>query len=100
MSASAKITPEVIEKVARLSRLAVSPEEAGRYADQLDKILHYADKLDNLDTSAVEPTSHAIPISNVFRADEPRKSLPPEEALANAPEQESQCFRVPQIIQG
>lgn len=95
-----KITSQTIEKVARLSRLALAPGEGERYAEQLDKILHYAEKLDHLDTSEVEPTSHCLPLFNVFREDVPRAPLPPERALANAPESEAQMFRVPPIIQG
>lgn len=94
-----KIERSDIQKVALLSRLAFTPEEADRFADQLSKILVYADKLNSLDTSGVEPTSHSIPVTNVFREDRPRPGLTPEQALANAPESEDQCFRVPQIIQ-
>lgn len=94
-----KITRADIDKVALLSRLAFSPEEADVFAGQLSQILEYADQLNELDTKGVEPTSHAIPLRNVFREDEPRPSLTPEDALANAPESENQCFKVPQIIQ-
>ena len=95
-----KLSAEEIAKVARLSRLALSPEESATYAVQLNEILTYAGKLGELDTSNVEPTSHSLTMSNVFRDDLPHKSLEPEEALANAPEAESQCFKVPPIIQG
>jgi aspartyl-tRNA(Asn)/glutamyl-tRNA(Gln) amidotransferase subunit C len=88
-----------IEKVALLSRLAFTPEEAERFAGQLSRILEYADKINALDTKDVEPTSHSIPMTNVFRDDSPRPGLTRDEALANAPEAEDGCFRVPQIIQ-
>ena len=94
-----RITRSDIERVALLSRLSFSSEEADLFAEHLGKILGYVEKLDELDTSGVEPTSHPFPITNVFRDDEPRESLKPEQALANAPETESQCFRVPKIIQ-
>ncbi len=95
-----KISRQEIEKVARLSRLSLTPEQTALYSDQLNAILEYAGKLDQLSTTNVEPTSHALPLVNVFREDVPRPSLTPEEALANAPEHEAQCFRVPPIIQG
>lgn len=94
-----KIERSDIEKVALLSRLSFTPEEADRFAGQLSTILEYADKITSLDTENVEPTSHSIPMTNVFRDDAPRPSLTPDEALANAPEAEDQCFRVPPIIQ-
>jgi aspartyl-tRNA(Asn)/glutamyl-tRNA(Gln) amidotransferase subunit C len=94
-----KITRKDIEKVALLSRLSFSPEEADLFAGQLSQILEYADQLNELKTAGIEPTSHSIPLRNVFREDAPRPSLKPEEALANAPESEAQCFKVPQIIQ-
>ncbi len=95
-----RITREEIEKVARLSRLALSPEQTSLYVQQLGDILGYADTLNGLDTANVEPTSHSLALTNVFREDVPVASLTPEAALANAPESEAQCFRVPQIIQG
>ncbi len=94
-----KIERSDIEKVALLSRLSFTPEEADRFADQLSKILDYADKIKSLQTDDVEPTSHSIPMTNVFRDDTPRPSLTLEEVLSNAPESEDQCFRVPPIIQ-
>jgi aspartyl-tRNA(Asn)/glutamyl-tRNA(Gln) amidotransferase subunit C len=94
-----KIERSDIEKVALLSRLAFTPEEADRFAGQLSRILDYADKIKALDTEGVEPTSHSIPMTNVFRDDAPRPGLTREQALANAPEAEDGCFRVPQIIQ-
>lgn len=90
---------EEIRKIALLSRLEFTDEQAGAFAGQLGRILDYVGKLSALDTEGVEPTSHALALSNVMRADEVRPSLAPEAALANAPEQEAQCFRVPPIIQ-
>lgn len=94
-----KIERRDIEKVALLSRLAFTADEADRFAGQLSKILEYADKITSLDTGSVEATSHSIPMTNVFREDTLRPGLTPEEALANAPESEDHLFRVPQIIQ-
>lgn len=95
-----RITRGEIEKVARLSRLSLTPEKLDQYAVQLDAILEYAAKLDEIDVREVEPTSHALPMTNVFRDDIVVPSLTPERALANAPDSEAQCFKVPQIIQG
>jgi len=97
--AKPKITLEEVERVARLARLALTPEEKERMRAQLDVILAYIDKLRQLDTDGVEPTSHAIPMTNVMREDEPRPPFPKEEMLANAPELEGDFFRVPKIIE-
>ncbi|MGI8908334.1 MAG: Asp-tRNA(Asn)/Glu-tRNA(Gln) amidotransferase subunit GatC [Candidatus Sumerlaeaceae bacterium] len=94
-----EITPEVVRHVALLSRLELTDEEASRYAEELGNILHYVDKLSELDTSSVPPTSHSLALQNVFRQDVRRPSLSNEEALSNAPESEDGCFRVPAVIQ-
>jgi aspartyl-tRNA(Asn)/glutamyl-tRNA(Gln) amidotransferase subunit C len=88
-----------VEHVARLARLVLSPAEKERMRRELDGILGYIDKLRRLDTSGVEPTSHAVPMTNVMRADEPRPSLPREDMLANAPDPHGDLFRVPKIIE-
>ena len=97
--AEPKITLAEVEHVARLARLDLSPEEKERMRAQLDAILAYIDKLRELDTADVEPTSHAIPVTNVMREDEIRPSFPREEMLANAPELDGDFFRVPKIIE-
>jgi aspartyl-tRNA(Asn)/glutamyl-tRNA(Gln) amidotransferase subunit C len=94
-----EITETDIANVAMLSRLSFTPEESARFAGQLSNILRYVERLDELDLSGVEPTSHPLPLVNVFREDVPSPSLSPAEALANAPETEAQCFKVPPIIQ-
>jgi aspartyl-tRNA(Asn)/glutamyl-tRNA(Gln) amidotransferase subunit C len=88
-----------IEKVARLARLELSDEEKSTFGSQLEQILTYMEQLNRLDTSGVEPTSHAIPVYNVFREDEVRSSLPQEEVLAVAPDEEDGHFKVPRIIE-
>ena len=88
-----------IEKVARLARLGLSEEEKETFGNQLDQILTYMAQLNRLETTGIEPTSHAIPIDNVFREDEPRPSYPQEEVLGIAPEEESGHFKVPRIIE-
>jgi aspartyl-tRNA(Asn)/glutamyl-tRNA(Gln) amidotransferase subunit C len=97
--AEPKITLAEVEHVARLARLDLSETEKERMRSQLDTILSYIDKLRRLDTEEIEPTSHAIPITNVMREDEVRPSFPVEEMLANAPERDSDFFRVPKIIE-
>ena len=88
-----------IEKVAKLARLELSEGEKKTFGNQLDQILTYMEQLNRLDTSGVEPTSHAIPIQNVFREDETRPSFPREEVMDIAPEEEDGHFRVPKIIE-
>ena len=88
-----------IEKVARLARLELTEEEKVTFGDQLEQILNYMEQLNKLDTTGVEPTSHAIPISNVFKEDEVRPSFPQKEALAIAPDEEDGHFKVPKIIE-
>ncbi len=87
-----------IQKVAKLARLQLSQEESETFGSQLDQILTYVEQLSRLDTTGVEPTSHAIPVSNVFREDESRPSCPREEVVEIAPEPEAGFFRVPKII--
>ena len=83
-----KIGVKDVEYVARLARLSLSDEEKEEFATQSDDILTYMDKLNEVDTTGVEPTSHVISITNVLRDDNVRESLPPEPSLKNAPEQE------------
>jgi aspartyl-tRNA(Asn)/glutamyl-tRNA(Gln) amidotransferase subunit C len=88
-----------IEKVARLARLALSDDEKTAFGEQLEQILTYMEQLNRLDTTGVEPTSHAIPMSNVFREDEIRTSCPGEDVLGIGPDAEAGHFKVPRIIE-
>ena len=88
-----------VEQVARLARLALSDAEKERMRRELDGILSYIDKLRALDTEGVPPTSHAVPMTNVMREDEPVPSLPQADMLANAPARSGDFFRVPKIIE-
>ncbi len=94
-----KITLSEVEHVANLARLEFGPEEKELFTRQLDAILTYVDKLNELDTTGVEPTSHVQPIKNDFREDTPRPSLSPDEALGNAPDRAEDFYRVPKIIE-
>lgn len=93
-----KITIDEVEYVANLARLELNSEEAAAMAGQLAQILSYVDKLNELDTSQVEPTTHAISITNAFRDDELRDSLGQDQALANSPLQNGEAFVVPRVI--
>jgi aspartyl-tRNA(Asn)/glutamyl-tRNA(Gln) amidotransferase subunit C len=94
-----KLSKEEVEHVAKLARLAVSEAEKESFSRQLSEILSYIGKLNELDTSNIEPTSHVLDLSNVFRDDGVRESLPPSDVLANAPDSENDHFRVPKIIE-
>jgi aspartyl-tRNA(Asn)/glutamyl-tRNA(Gln) amidotransferase subunit C len=93
------ITRADVEHVARLARLALTPEELDRMQAQLAGILQYIDKLTALDVTGVEPTSHAVPLVNVMREDEARPGLPADDMLANAPDRVGDFVRVPRIIE-
>jgi aspartyl-tRNA(Asn)/glutamyl-tRNA(Gln) amidotransferase subunit C len=94
-----KITLQEVGHVARLARLELSGAEKERMRRELDGILSYIDKLRALDTTGVEPTSHAVPLTNVLRDDVEKPSLPRDEMLANAPDRDRELFRVPRIIE-
>ena len=88
-----------IEHVARLARLELTDEEAGKLREQLGAILEHAARVGEVAAEDVPPTSYAIPRSNVFRPDELTPSLPTQEVLANAPEAEADRFKVPRIVE-
>jgi len=92
------ISPKDVEALSRLARIQLTDEELARFAGQLDGILSYVEKLKSAKTEGVAPTSHVLPLSNVFREDKLQPSLPTEEALANAPAREGPFFKVPKII--
>lgn len=95
----AEITEEQVRHVGLLSRLSLSDEEVRHFTTDLINILQHVDKLDELDTNGVEPTSHALKLSNVFRDDTVRPSLTNDQAMANAPSHEDGCFKVPAVLQ-
>lgn len=94
-----EIERSVVDHVARLARLDLSEEERERMGPELTKILGHVAQIQALDLDEVPPTSHALPLRNVMRPDEPRPSLPQEEALANAPRAEEGRFFVPRIVE-
>ena len=87
-----------VRQVARLSRLELGEAELIAMREQLNRILGYVDSLKEVDTEGVEPLAHPLPISNVFRADEPHESLPVADALANAPQRAGNYFAVPAVF--
>ncbi|TSK04427.1 MAG: Asp-tRNA(Asn)/Glu-tRNA(Gln) amidotransferase subunit GatC [Geobacter sp.] len=94
-----KITRAEVEHVARLARLELTDAELDTFTGQMDGILAYVEKLNALDTDGIVPTSHAVPMENAFRADEPTGSIGVENALANAPQRAESFFRVPKVIE-
>jgi aspartyl-tRNA(Asn)/glutamyl-tRNA(Gln) amidotransferase subunit C len=89
-----------VEHVALLARLELSDSEKSRLTEDLNVILEQFDRLQQLDTSNVPPTAHAIPLANVFREDRARPSLPPAEVLHGAPEGRDEFFVVPRVVEG
>ena len=93
------IGPREVENIARLARLSITPEEKETFGSQLGKTLDYIEKLNELDTSGVEPTSHVIELTNVMREDVLKPSLPVDDALQNTPDRSDNFYRVPKIIE-
>ena len=94
-----KITKADVEHVARLARLSLTEEEINLFARQMDAIIGYVEKIKDLDTDGVIPTSHAVPMENAFREDEVQKSIGVEAALGNAPRRAGSFFIVPKVIE-
>jgi aspartyl-tRNA(Asn)/glutamyl-tRNA(Gln) amidotransferase subunit C len=98
------ITKKDVEHVARLARLSLSEEEKERYTAQLAQILGYVEKLSQLNTDHISPTSHVLPLSNVWREDKMEPSTSetlgsPEDIVSNAPEREGTLFKVKKVIE-
>lgn len=95
------INRDDVRHIAELARLDMADEELDTFTGQLNDILEYAAKLNELKQKleGVEPTSHAVPVKNVFRDDEPRPSIPAGDALSNAPDPRRNFFGVPRIIE-
>ena len=92
------LSRQEVERVALLARLRFEDAELETLTRQLGQIVGYVEQLGELDTAAVEPMAHAVDVFSVFRADEPRPSLPREQALANAPQADGECFLVPPVL--
>jgi len=94
-----KITYELVDYIANLGRIELSEKDRDLFRKQLESILDYIDKLNELDTTGVEAMIHTLSLSNVFRADKVKPSLPCEAALANAPERTEDSYKVPAVIE-
>ena len=92
------ISRQEVEKVSLLGRLLLSEEELDKMTAQLGQILDYMDLLGEVDTEQVEPMAHALDVSDVFRDDQLRPSLKREQALANAPGRDGECYLVPAVL--
>ncbi|MNJ43252.1 Aspartyl/glutamyl-tRNA(Asn/Gln) amidotransferase subunit C [compost metagenome] len=88
-----------VEHVAKLARLTLTNEELDVFTEQLNAILQYAEKLNELDTEGVEPTTHVLRLSNVMRDDVVQESLTQEQVFRNAPEEEDGQFKVPAVLE-
>ena len=95
---STKINAELVKKVAKLSRLELTETEVAEFAGQLSAILDYVEKMEQLDTTGVQPLAHCLPISNCLRADCAKPSLGTEKTLENAPDTDGDYFKVPKIL--
>ncbi|MFB3897317.1 MAG: Asp-tRNA(Asn)/Glu-tRNA(Gln) amidotransferase subunit GatC [bacterium] len=93
------VTITDVEHVAYLARLHLNETEKAAFLKDLNQILAYVEKINELDTSAVEPTSHVLPLRNVFRVDAMKPSPGKQEMLQNAPDEQDGCFKVPPVLE-
>lgn len=93
-----KVTKELVIHIAELAHLKLKENEIEKFQNELNQILEYVDKLNEIDTSRVEPLSHPLPTKNIFREDKVGKSVTREEALKNAPDATDEFFKVPKVI--
>lgn len=93
------LSVEDVRYIASLARLSFSEAEEPKLAAQMSQILDYVSKLDELDTSDVEPMAHVLEANNVFRPDETQQRITHEEGLRNAPDTDGDYFRVPKVIE-
>ena len=92
------VTIKDVEHIAKLAKLEFTDAEKEKFTHQLNQILEYVEQMNKLDTSHVEPLSHVIELSNVFRVDEVKQGVSTEEALKNAPSKTEEFFKVPKVI--
>jgi len=93
-----KISKKEVEHVTNLARLTLSDNELEKITEQLGEILSYVEKLRELKTADVKPTTHVFSVSNAFREDRVTQSLSRKKSLVNAPEQNGESFQVPRVI--
>lgn len=93
------VTKKDVEYIAKLARLKFDENELDGLTRDMNEILGYMEKLNEIDTTDVEPLSHPIEGENVFREDELQQSVTPEEALKNSPSKDDKFFKVPKVIE-
>ena len=93
------VTEKDVQYIANLARLQVTEEEAKSYAKDMSSILEYMELLNEVDTSNVKPLEHVIDLDSRFRIDKAEQPLSHEDALKNAPDADSDYFRVPKVIE-
>ena len=96
----AKIEAEQVSYIAGLARLSLAPDELERMAKDMDRILEWVATLEELDTSEIVPTAHAIELETPVREDEAAPALDPELAVKNAPQSVGTAFSVPKVLEG
>ena len=95
-----QLSADDVRAIANLARLELSDADVARYQRQLSDILEYFQKLQELDTSHIDPTSSVLPLKNVMRADEAGPPLPLDDVVANAPDSDGEQFRVRAVLDG
>lgn len=99
MSSDPKTPKMDVPYLAQLARLSLNAEQMEKFGAQLQQIVAYVEKLKEVNVEGIEPTAHATPITNVFRADEPRTPGDPAPFMKNAPQQANHLFVVPKIVE-
>jgi len=94
-----KLSREEVLHIARLARVALTEEEITRFSEQLSNLLENFEVLQQVDTTDVPPTAQSVALQSIMREDEVAPSLPPEDILANAPQRESDCFKVRAVLE-
>lgn len=94
-----KLSRQEVEHIADLAKLRLADDEIERFQNQLSAVLEYVEMLTGLETGAVQPTTHVLPVGNVVRDDQVRGSYPRQDMLANAPDAVDGCFRVPLVLE-
>jgi len=93
-----RLSKKEVEHTAWLAHIELSEKEKALFTSQFNDILNYFKKIDAVETEGIQPTYHVLDIENVYREDEASPSLPPEEALKNAPKKEKQFLKAPKIV--
>jgi len=94
-----KLSAEEVRHIALIARLGISEEDVEKFRNQLSHILENMEILSQLDTEGLPPTTQSIALENIYRRDEPSPSLPIEDVLSNAPNQEDNCFKVNAVLE-